>query len=228
MNKIRNWKKFQHFKDRRPPWIKLYRELLDDPNWHDLNPEASKALIMLWLLASELDGYLPDIRTISFRLRISYKETKTILSQLSQWLECDDINVISKRYQDDTPETETETETETDDFTIVKSKREKFILPNWIPEDKWRSYCEMRTRIRKPMTDNAKNLIISDLNKLSSKGYDPGDVLDQSVKNSWQGVFEIKQQNGAQNGKSKFETGIDAAREGLAIALKQSGKAENC
>jgi hypothetical protein len=28
--RIKNWAQFQHFKDRKPPWVKLYRDLLDD------------------------------------------------------------------------------------------------------------------------------------------------------------------------------------------------------
>ena len=33
--RIKNWKKFQHFRDRKPPWIKLYRDLLGEQ--HDSN-----------------------------------------------------------------------------------------------------------------------------------------------------------------------------------------------
>ncbi|RAU21090.1 hypothetical protein CU669_15155 [Paramagnetospirillum kuznetsovii] len=110
--RIKDWAKFQHFKDRRPPWIKLYRDILDDPEWFALDPEASKALVMLWLIASETDGYLPDIKKISFRLRISDEKAKSLILALSHWLEHDDITVISPRYQDDAPEGETERETE--------------------------------------------------------------------------------------------------------------------
>lgn len=106
--RIKGWDKFQHFKDRRPPWIKLYRDILDDPEWFALDPEASKALVMLWLIASETEGYLPDINKISFRLRISVEKAKSLILDLSHWLEQDDISVISPGYQVDTPETETE------------------------------------------------------------------------------------------------------------------------
>ena len=56
--RIKNWERFQHFKDRRPPWIKLYRELLDDPDWHDLAGDDAKFLVMLWLIASGDHGSL--------------------------------------------------------------------------------------------------------------------------------------------------------------------------
>jgi len=115
--RIKNWEKFQHFKDRRPPWIKLYRDILDDFDWFNLDPAASKTLIMLWLIASEdnnKSGELPDIKTICFRLRIEENKLIQQLKLLDHWIDTNDINVISERYQNDIPETETETETETD------------------------------------------------------------------------------------------------------------------
>lgn len=111
--RIRNWSKFQHFKDRRPPWVKLYRDLLDDIEWHRLDGDSAKTLVMLWLLASEGDdGELPGLDEIAFRLRVSEKQAKTTISKLSRWLIQDDITAISSRYQSDRPETETEGEKE--------------------------------------------------------------------------------------------------------------------
>jgi len=114
--KIKNWAKFQHFKDRRPPWVKLYRDLLDDMEWHELDPLSSKVLVTLWLLASEdenQEGKLPDTKTLSWRMRMTEKQVNECLIKLSHWLIQDDINTISNKYQDDAPETETETEKET-------------------------------------------------------------------------------------------------------------------
>ena len=109
---IKNWKKFQHFKDRKPPWVKLYRDLLDDIEWFELDPKAAKVLTMLWLIASEDDGNIPTTKQLAFRLRMSEKETEVCISKLSHWLIQDDNTTISTRYQDDAPETETELETE--------------------------------------------------------------------------------------------------------------------
>jgi len=140
---IRNWKKFQHFKDRKPPWVKLYRDILDDLDWHELDATASKVLIMCWLIASEDDGRLPPVKTLAFRLRMSEKQTNDCLNKLSHWLEQDDISVISERYQSDSLETETETETEKE--TEVEKKRgtkgsrlsTDFELP-----DSWTEFCQ--------------------------------------------------------------------------------------
>lgn len=76
----------------------------------------------------------------------------------------------------------------------------KFDLPDDIPADEWGAYVEMRNRIKKPMTDHAKELAVKELRKLAAQGHDPPDVLNQSTLNSWQGLFALKdQRNGRTN-----------------------------
>lgn len=107
---VKNWTRFQHFKDRKPPWIKLYRDLLDDPDWHDLSGDDAKGLVMIWLIASEDEdrlGRLPDSRKLAFRLRITQDQADQLLNRLSRWLAYDD-EPISSRYHDDAPEKETD------------------------------------------------------------------------------------------------------------------------
>jgi hypothetical protein len=56
---VRNFERFQHYKDRSPPWIKLYNELLDDYEFGRL-PDASKFhLVAIWLLASRSENKIP-------------------------------------------------------------------------------------------------------------------------------------------------------------------------
>ena len=138
---IRNWKKFQHFKDRKPPWVKLYRDILDDLDWHELDATASKVLIMCWLIASEDDGRLPPVKTLAFRLRMSEKQTNDCLNKLSHWLEQDDISVISERYQSDSLETETETETEKEVETKQRTKGSRLSTDFELPVS-WIEFCQ--------------------------------------------------------------------------------------
>jgi hypothetical protein len=135
---IRNWKKFQHFKDRRPPWIKLYRDLLDDPDWHEMSGDDAKTLVMLWMIASEDEGRLPDTRKLAFRLRISNSKAEQLVNRLSKWLIQDDIKPTSGRYQDDAPETEGETETQEEGETELRAVA-KATRPDPF-EDFWKIY----------------------------------------------------------------------------------------
>ena len=87
MNQIgrpRNWENFQHYKNRRPPWIKSHHALLDDREYQRL-PLASRALApSLWLLASESkDGSFDiSIEELTFRLRLPVKDIEAGLKPL--------------------------------------------------------------------------------------------------------------------------------------------------
>jgi hypothetical protein len=62
---VKNWFKFQHYKDRNPPWIKLHRSILHDSAVCSLKPDERWRLVILWFLASEnegrIDGAQPDL-----------------------------------------------------------------------------------------------------------------------------------------------------------------------
>lgn len=68
-----------------------------------------------------------------------------------------------------------------------------FVPPSDIPEAEWDGYEEMRRRIGKPMTAKARDLAIGKLRKLADAGFPPGDVLNNSILNSWQGLFPPKE-----------------------------------
>ena len=138
--RIKHWNKFQHFKDRKPPWVKLYRDLLDDLDWHELDAQASKVLVMLWLIASEDEGRIPPTKTLAFRLRMTEKQTNDCLNKLSHWLEQDDINTISERYQDDSLETERETEKEKEAETKRGTKGSR-LSADWVLPEDWESWA---------------------------------------------------------------------------------------
>ena len=137
--KIKNWSKFQHFKDRKPPWVKLYRDVLDDLEWHELDPLASKVLVMCWLIASEDEGRLPNTKTLAFRLRMTEKQTLESINRLSHWLEQDDISVISEQYQTDSLETERETETEKE--KKQNTQRGSRLPTDWFLPTSWEEWA---------------------------------------------------------------------------------------
>jgi hypothetical protein len=140
MMQIKNWGKHQHYKGRRPPWVKLYRELLDDEEFHLLSPQATKTLILLWLLASEDDsmqGMLPSKKKIAFRLRMSEKLLESSLSELDHWVVQAASNTLADCKQLAPSESESESEseirdkgrvqrTETDSFASASPRDAEF------------------------------------------------------------------------------------------------------
>lgn len=96
----------------------------------------------------------------------------------------------------------------------ARPEKPKFDLPDWIPKDAWDGFEEMRQSIRKPMTDRARGMIVSELQKLRGP---PGAILDQSTRNNWQDVYELKDKQNGQSGNQQSGMGSTerAARQAL-------------
>ena len=81
-----------------------------------------------------------------------------------------------------------------DAFEKPKAKREKFDplsveLPAGIKPELWAEYVEMRKEKKKPLT--TERMVKGIFNQLA-KFADQNASLEQSINNSWQGVFEVK------------------------------------
>lgn len=55
------------------------------------------------------------------------------------------------------------------------------------------SFVEFRSKIKKPMTDKAIELLIAKLNKLSPDTNTQIEIINQSILRGWQGVFPLEQ-----------------------------------
>ena len=58
--RVKNWTKFQHYKKRNPPWIKVHVDILISEDWV-MTPDPLKGvLIAIMVVASKHDGYIPN------------------------------------------------------------------------------------------------------------------------------------------------------------------------
>lgn len=56
---VHNWERFQHYKDRDPPWIKLYRDLLTSESWVLGNDDSRLVQVAITLLAARYHNATP-------------------------------------------------------------------------------------------------------------------------------------------------------------------------
>lgn len=269
---VKNWQRFQHYKDRNPPWIKLHVELMTNNSWVMSGDHEKALLVGFMILAAKTDNNIPADENylkkvlhlekppnIKFLIDTGFVgKSSGKVESASPWpsrhvpallkeqvlardkhqccacknkknLEIDHIIPVSKggeskidnlqtlcrscnrkkrnrvalATQEDAQrslETETyskEEETEKEDKYLEKKKiskkeKESFSLPSDIPVEAWNDYIDMRIKVRKPMTDKAKQMAITQLYAFREQGYDMAGVLQQSVFNSWQGLFAIK------------------------------------
>lgn len=57
---VRNFERFQHYRDRRPLWVKLYLSILKDADFGSLTVSARLTFLLLLLLAGERDNRIPS------------------------------------------------------------------------------------------------------------------------------------------------------------------------
>lgn len=129
--RVKNWSKFQHYKNRNPPWIRLHVEILDDyksdgaeNDFHALPDNDKLTLLLIWALASRYNGVIPSIEPawLAVKLGIDNPSTDAIIragflipvSHASADASADANNTLATQHGDRVPETETETETDTE------------------------------------------------------------------------------------------------------------------
>lgn len=88
-------------------------------------------------------------------------------------------------------------------------------IPDFVDQELFHQYVEMREKIKKPMTGNAIKLAYRTLSRLKEQGHDPKAVLEQSIFRSWAGLFPLEQ---VTNGR-----GPGAANVAGKIGVGQSG-----
>jgi hypothetical protein len=174
----KNWRTFQHYGNRRPPWIKLHRELLDDKDFMCL-PLASKAIApLLWLLASESKNgeFNADIDDLSFRLRIPQKEVDQGLKPLiDNGFFIDASTMLAPCYQVATTEREGERETERD---------KPLARPDDISEELWKDFKQLRSKKKAPITDRVLKTIRNEAAKI---GMTLSQAIELMIVRGWTG-----------------------------------------
>jgi len=113
-------------------------------------------------------------------------------------------NKIKKHHKicstyDEHMENEIEIENENVNKDINNKGKEAFVLPDWIPEETWKAYLEIRNKKKAAKTVYALNLVIKELQKIKKEhGHNPVDVLNKSIKSGWTDVYPLK--DGGNNG----------------------------
>ena len=110
---IKNHRAHQHYKDRRPPWIKLHVAILDDYAFSCLQDASKAHLLLLGVLASKMDNRIPfDADFLARKLGATGPVDVEVLVSYGfvDVSEDDASTTLAPRKQMPIVETETETE----------------------------------------------------------------------------------------------------------------------
>lgn len=89
--RIVSWAKYQHYKDRAPPWIKLHRELLTSRMWVELDDAGRVLAIASMMLAAATDNRIPA--EPRYLKRVAYLDYDPELQPL---IDCGFIEIIDE------------------------------------------------------------------------------------------------------------------------------------
>lgn len=134
---VKDFEKFQHYKDRNPPWIKLHYSSLSSYEITSLSDAAQGQLWKFWLLASRHGNRIPyDVRFLKREIKPSgqLKLSELLASGLLAVCEQNASGVLSLARADaPSRETETEGETETETETAATAAGRQMLLAS-LPE----------------------------------------------------------------------------------------------
>lgn len=97
------------------------------------------------------------------------------------------------------------------------------MIPDFIPVEAWAEFKRMRKSIKKPMTDYAEQLMIKRIKGFVDAGQDAQAILDQSIMNCWQTVYELKVEEVRKVPFSPAQLSIVPTRAGQAWNLSNEG-----
>jgi len=110
--KINNWERWQSYRGDRgqPPWIKIHRRILRNPEWISLTDNERGQLVSLWILAADKEGSIPNSPALLQKICFMSKKPN-----LTKFIELGfiqhngirgDVNMTSTRRQDVAPKAE--------------------------------------------------------------------------------------------------------------------------
>lgn len=208
--RVVNLEKYQHYKHRNPPWIKLHASTLEDYDFARLQDACKMHLCAIWLLASRTENKIPwDTEWIATRINATSKVDLNAL-QAAGFIELtgDASNTRATRKQSALSETENRdreqsTEVERISRSVVKEKNQKTPLP---PTDR------LTTNGYKPTLKDARDLQVLMLRRTGKAETDEttlGWLKATSSAGSFtriKQVLELKMRKGKPNSNAWFKT----------------------
>ena len=185
--RIRNWDKWQSYRRDRgqPPWIKIQRALIRDPDWVALSDAQRGQLVAIWILAADRDGVIPASPQLLKKLCYMDTDPPIQLFMDHGFIERD-ANVTPIRRQADAPEAEAEAETEAEGEDAREAREPP---PDGLDGPSWKRWRDYRKKIRKPIKPVS---VLAAQRKLAAFGADQASVVEQSIANGWTGLFALK------------------------------------
>lgn len=193
---ITNWDRFQHYKDRDPPWVKLYRDLLTSESWV-LGTDLSRVIqVASVVLAPRYSNRIPlNFRLLKQVMALDCKEGE-FLAAIKHLEACKFLEI-----QQDEGECKQDASSVLATCASEKSREEKIRTDKNAPPAavagldlvSWDRWVKYRSEIRKPIKPASME---SAQKALAAFKGEQAAVVERSIANGWQGLFPLNTRNG--------------------------------
>ena len=106
-----------------------------------------------------------------------------------------------------------------------KEKKKHYFLDSYSKNEELisslKDFIEMRKKIKAPMTERAVNLMLSKLSSMANDDTEKIKIINQSIMNSWKGIFPIKEEKRLQAPMRRVLYRTAAARDEYAAFFLQ-------
>jgi len=205
---VKGWDRFQHYKDRDPPWVKLYRDLLTSESWllgTDLSRLVQVASILLAARYQNAIPYRWDMLRKVTHLECTEKAFHEAVRHLhsTQFLEIHELTsdpislvqdasaVLAPCLHDARTEERRGEESNTEERRGERASAAP-ALPG-LDQAVWTRWLAYRQKIKKPIKPPS---VEAAQKALAAFGADQAAVVEQSIAQGWQGLFALKRANG--------------------------------
>jgi hypothetical protein len=183
-------------------WLRLYTSIINDPKVQQLPDRCFKAWVNLLCIAKENDGYLADIQTISFQLRLQIDEVSQLIESLIEYGLLDkskrgvsphnwnhrqyvsDVSTLRvKRFRkrqrnvSETLPEQSRADTDTDSTP-------KGALLSVLDDEHTKAIIAHRQKLRNALTPHAASLLAKQLAKCP----DPNAAADEMILRGWKSI----------------------------------------
>ena len=220
-------------------WIKIHRKITEWQWYSDANTRMLFLHLLFtanfeekhWLRETIQPGQLAtSVDSLAFQTTLSPQQVRSAINKLKSTNEITikttnkysiiticNWNYYQENNTEDNKQVTNKQQTSNKQITTTKEYKKERIeesnpptpLVEWMPVEQWNAYKEMRRKINKPMTEYAETLAIKKLDKFRVEGKDIIKILEYSILNNYQGIFEPK---GGSNGKSSWKSEGDRLR----------------
>jgi hypothetical protein len=101
-------------------------------------------------------------------------------------------------------------------------------LPEWIPEEAWKGWLELRLKKHVPNTDRAMRLAVVKLETLKTAGEDLAAVIDQSTVSGWTKFYTVSIDRAKQGAAQREQPACGNCSKPITGAWSQSPKGRVC